>query len=210
MVKPHESHHTSKMFNMTAFYLPHHVKEQVDVITVSERESARVHARRKRERAARKRGYSSSLENCVVHWIHWDHVDGEKVGRDMRADGCSVSVRGSKATVTFADGSVMRKMVYSEGFHFKSVDADISVEESHPEIFEAVKSRATYVVFETRSSDGSWSADASVDDVVSVLASMSRRKRMFFFKKANTLLDGESIVVGKLRITRPLPPSSNI
>ena len=115
-LRPCEWHHTSAWLNRTNYY-----REPLLVALATDPESAPAghtpeDVERMRELLALMRSESSvndiaSFSGQRVTWTEWNPVD--RSSRRREASGCRVDVAGELATITFADGTSIRKRVGS-------------------------------------------------------------------------------------------------
>ena len=115
--RPDEWHHTSKAYNRTDFFNAARVRAVFGVIMSEDYDAdpAAVVAL-----AAHKAG-GASVEihlGCTVEWIEWTGSLKRPYATEMKAEGCTVSVKGATATITLATGASFTKRLTTNGFRF--------------------------------------------------------------------------------------------
>lgn len=112
-----EWHHTSKAYNRTPFYDPAEVRALFGLESSEDytADPAAVAALAAHKAGA---GAADTHTDCRVEWIEWSGSLKRPHATEMTADGCTVSVKGQTATVTFPDGRTMAKRLTTNGFRF--------------------------------------------------------------------------------------------
>ena len=112
--QPSEWHHTSKKYNCTNFYCSESLVEWWNELTESERQSLRSQSTIKKT--------GGLWHECTVRWLEWGGTRKRPVASEQKAVNCLIEYKGgTMVTITFADGSTMRKKIGSRGFE---VDTD--------------------------------------------------------------------------------------
>lgn len=116
-----EWHHTSSRYNMTEFYNPAKVRA---IFGLETSEDWDVNPSAVAALAAHKTASKSAPtvhQNCHVEWLEWSGTRNHPKATECSADGCSVTVKGQTATITFANGRTMQKRLTTNGFSFREI-----------------------------------------------------------------------------------------
>ena len=114
-----EWHHSSKAYNRTKFYDPAYVRARFGLEASEEHQAdADAVAALSAAKTAKKADSSQVLTGCSVEWLEWSGSLSRPRCEEMKAEGCTVVVKGQTATITLADGSSFIKRLSTRGFRF--------------------------------------------------------------------------------------------
>jgi len=119
-----EYHHTSSYYNTTDYYDVAGVLEQITEaggyaawLASDDGTEARAALA---QLAEEKEPDIQIHENCHVEWLEWGGTRNHPVATERVAEGATVTVKASTATVTTADGKSSQKRLATRGFSFRA------------------------------------------------------------------------------------------
>lgn len=113
-----EWHHSSKAFNRVKFYDEAYVRATFGLIAHEDHDpDADAIAALAAHKEARKDA-PTVWTNCTAEWIEWSGSLRRPKATEMKATGCTVSVKGQTATITLANGNSFIKRLSTNGFKF--------------------------------------------------------------------------------------------
>lgn len=123
---PKEWHHTSKHYNETDYYLVRLEEwDQGEIEAALEVEHViELVPTMKAWDQARRLVSATVHENCTVEWLEWSGTRNHPHCAEREAKGCSVSIKGQTATITFVNGSTMTKRLNTRGFRWREVTSE--------------------------------------------------------------------------------------
>lgn len=140
-LRPSEWHHTSSWLNRTKYYWEPLLIAIATGSSVPPLDHTPGEVERARALLAEMRRESAVdtavvLDGQRVTWTEWNSKD--RSGRRRSAFGCRVDVRGEWATITFGDGTTLRKRVGSRGLAWRPDDES---DRTGPDIAALLRSR---------------------------------------------------------------------
>ena len=116
-----EWHHASSRYNKVKFYDPEKVLAEFGICPHPDYEINPVAAAALEEHRAKRKNAPVIHMNCTVEWLEWYGSIKHPKCDQMKAQGCTVSVKGQTATVTLPDGKALTKRLSTRGFSFTQI-----------------------------------------------------------------------------------------
>ena len=114
-----EWHHSSKAFNKVKFYDEALVRATFGLAEYEDHEPDADAIAALAAHKACKKDAPAVWINCTVEWIEWSGSLRRPKATEMKAEGCTVSVKSQTATITLANGNSFIKRLSTNGFKFQ-------------------------------------------------------------------------------------------